>query len=187
MNNVKLFVSALMVFVALFLGVSYASNSFDDLFQDIEIQEEGETDEQVDDEKSDMHGSAEDSMNDIPKADISTYKHEWDKFLTINWDIDKAKYDPIVMINKDWSTYYSESLGKDILLKNPWHYLVDLQVQKNWQYVSTQQETVENSSELHKNIWEPDTWASLYILILIVFLITSVVYILKYYIPQNAK
>ncbi len=176
MKNILSIVAILL----LILNYSFAADTFDDLFEDIDYEESDINEEETDDDfedafddfEDDMHEAAAPEEKQIPKADFNVYEEWDDAYLSIDWDIDIDEYSPLVLITRDLNNYHSEHFGEDIHLDSPWLYNVRLQINQDGEYVQFQEETVENKNINYESMWDPETGPLLYSILFIAIIIS---------------
>lgn len=148
--------------------------TFDDLFNEIIFDEIPNTD-LLNNSSNQFHSSS----FDFPKPIYSTYIKDWKTYLSIDWSIDKNVYFPIILITKDWQTYYSEKLWNDILLEQIWHYNVRAQARVDWEYVIVDETLIVNDNINFSEIWKPAAWPELLYIFLISLLFFALYYIIR--------
>ncbi len=163
---------ALILLFVFFVGISnwQEDSVFSDLFDDIDLEDEMVEEEES---KEDMHWSFD--LSDIPNPHIYKIEKDWENYISVDWDIDEQKYYPVLMVNKDWSSYHSQSLWEDIHIEWPGSYLVRAQVRIDWEYILVDEKKIDNSWIVADDMWDPEAWPALYFLI-ITFILSFFLY-----------
>ena len=158
-----------LLFLVLFLPLLWNWQwTFDDLFNDIIFDEYVDENISNSDDISWLHWVSD---FNLPKPIYTTYTKDWKTYLKIDWSIDKSLYFPIILITKDWQSYYSEQLWSDVLLEHAWHYNVRAQARVNWEYVYVDETVILNDNINYWDIWRPAAWPSIYVLLILAFIL----------------
>lgn len=159
-------------------------SAFEDLFQDIDIEEQqqdqSEFDQDVIDSDEDSSDDVHHAADDLPNPNIHKKEDWWEKYIWVDWDIDYNEYSPLIMVNRDWSTYRSKPLWEDVHLDAPWEYLVRAQARIDWEYVVVYETSIINEGIDSRSMWEPESWPALYF-ILITTMLALIIYVRYFY------
>lgn len=113
----------------------------------------------------------ENIIDKLPLPKTSIIKKWKTSYLKVEWNIDKVKYDPIVLVSKNWKTFTSWlSANWEVKLDSPWRYTLAFQVKQNGKYMTVYETTIDNTNINWSIVWNVKTWPMWFIYAIILLI-----------------